>query len=109
MVQQVVKVSILLEIVPSTVGHHSRVQYMHLTDRPRIKPCFGEQLFEQGMIADLNIARTQPQPFDERIVRDGAFVTMMQHPTDRSRFTIDRGDLEEADAFEHALVLTLNS
>ena len=56
MIDDIVQVGILFKMVTSAIRYDPPVDDMHFANRPDIEPLFGEQLFQEGVVTDLNVS-----------------------------------------------------
>src|SRR5450756_466978 len=91
---------VLLEVVPTSVGHDPAVDDVYLSDRPDVEARFGEQFLEKRVLADLNVAGPKPQPLHQSAVRKRAFVFVMKDPGDRGLFAVHAGHVDDVQPLE---------
>ena len=84
----------------SAVRHDPPVDHVHLADGPGVEARFREELLEQSVLADLDVARPEPQSLDESAGGDGALVLVVQHPSYGSDVAVDAWDLDEPQSVE---------
>ena len=55
---------------------------MHFSHGPRIEARFRKELLQQSVFTDLNVADPEANSSNERVVRQGAGVSVVKYPSD---------------------------
>ena len=110
MVHQIVEMGVLLEVVATTVGHNSSVDYVHFSHRPAVEARFREKVFQENVTPDLDIACAQTKYLSREFQpAPSPSYSWCNTQATRCDTAVDPWDFKESQAIEVNLLLAVDA